>query len=116
MQPLTTVLEEQELSEQQSGRDQSQPSTAEGNKRLRSEDGTPEQLAKKPRASGNKPTYGSMAGNVRVGIIHSDFPDVALTNERLKVLQISILKAVNQISADGQQVRFEGCSQRPRWF
>jgi len=113
---LATVLEEQAQPEQQSGRGQSQPSTAEGNKRLRSEEGTPEQKAKKSRALEHQPTYGDIAGNIRVGIIHSEHPNVGLSNEQLEQLQLSVLDAVHEITAGGPQVRFQGCSHRPGWL
>lgn len=84
-------------------------------KRIRSDASTPEQSAKKPRREGAK-SYVEAAGEIRVGVIRPNHPENSLSAEQLLLLRLAILKAVDAITEEGLQVRFQGCSIRPGWL
>lgn len=100
-------------------REKSHSGAAQSNKRTRSDTSTPEQLAKKPKAgdgSKPKPTYGAATSGIRVGLIHTEYPNMALTGDQLTALKCAVLKAVSNIPDDGPQVRFHASAFRPGWL
>lgn len=94
--------------------DKSNSQYAGAGKRIRSVGSTPEQCAKKARS--DPPRYRDIAAGERVGLTHPEFPSKCFTHEQLTALQQAVLKAVNEMTEDGPQVRFQSCSHRPGWL
>lgn len=112
------TVSEQRVAQQKPERGQQTPSgQVEATKRLRSDDSTPDQRAKKPREGETvKASFRAAVEGVRVGLIHSDYPTTALTNTQMGLLQQAVMQAVEEIPDEGPQVRFLGCTQRPGWL
>ena len=101
------------------------PKTEKGPKRPRSEEGTPEaerksKVAKAEEKSKPKPPkplpYNKMANAVRIGVLHSNYPEVLLTTEQLKAVQEDILSKIIANKATDFKPKFVGSSLKPGWL
>ncbi|KAG5887124.1 hypothetical protein JTB14_029804 [Gonioctena quinquepunctata] len=74
------------------------PSTSKASKLLRSDDSSPGAERKKQRGEGTGPmSFSAVVKGIRVGIIHSGYPNQLIDNDHLGPLQRAIMEAVERI-------------------
>ncbi|CAG9812871.1 unnamed protein product [Phaedon cochleariae] len=86
-------------------------------KRPRSISATPpqtSQLSKKPRHEGV--SFKDALSSVKVAVVHTGFPEVKMSTERLTEVQDSVSEALDQIPVGGPQVRFAKCTHKPGYL
>lgn len=121
---LHQILEQREQGQPQERKHS--PSVAGTSKRLRSNDDSPEQEAKKPCSAESvvtsgetdlqKPSYGQAVSGIKVGILHLEHPTASITTKQMESLQYAIMAAVEDIPEGGPQVQFQSCTFRPGWL